>query len=318
MRHRPWVVALAVAMSACSSSTTGGSSSPAGTDRSPTTPSTARRVVPAPIADLIEKTSMTEQAQQLFLDADPKIEGRTELQRNCRNTSSAHTLGCFLVTRQCRAGADPSTCSVETRIHLLGIDRADVKDLIYVSAAHEMLHAAYEVMPRPERGQLDRNLESALAQLDQCRLSANLAAYGGGGEERLSELHSILATEFPSLPAELERHYSRYLVNRHLVIQAHDRTLGGREQEICTLRSTLDQLEARIGAQRAQLQRLRSSGDTRAYNAQVPSFNARVSTHNRLVASHNRKVREYNRLLANLGSSADVLQPREATPPPRQ
>ena len=318
MRRAAWVAALALALSACSTAGTGGSSAPDEARPSPTTPGTTTPPVPAPIADLMEKTSMTELAKRIFLGAHPTIEGKTELQRNCRNTSTTHTLGCFLVTRRCRAGADPATCSVETRIHLLRIDRADVKDLVYVSAAHEMLHAAYEAMPRPERRQLDHDLESALAQLDQCRLSANMAAYSGlGGEERLSELHSILGTEFPALPAALQAHYSKYLANRRLVIETHDRTLGGREQEICGLRASLDQLEARLEGMRAQLQRLRSSGDRAAYNAQVPSFNAQVSARDRLLATHNRRVREYNQLLATLGSSTDVLQPRQAPPPPQ-
>lgn len=307
--------AVALALSACSSSTTGGSTPnrersqpPAGSRTPPTT-------VPAPIAELMEKASMGEQGRRLFLDADPRIEGKAELQRSCRNTSSVHTLGCFLASKRCQVRAGPSTCSVETRIHLLHIERAELKDLMYVSAAHEMLHAAYEAMTPAERAQLHVHLESALSGLDQCRLSANLAAYSGvAGGERMSELHSILGTEFASLPPALQAHYSRYLVNRQAVVQAHDRTLGGREQEICGLRASLDQLEAQVTGLRAQLRRLRSSGNVRAYNAQVPGFNAQVSTYNRLVAAHNGKVREYNQLLASLGSSTDALQQRGAVP----
>lgn len=307
----------ALALSGCASTTTDGSSA-ANRQRSsaPTAATTPPTTVPAPIADLMEKASMGEQARRLFLDADPKIESKAELQRSCRNTSSVHTLGCFLATRRCELGASPSTCSIEARIHLLRIERADLKDLMYVSAAHEMLHAAYEALAPPERAQLNAHLQSALPGLDQCRLSANLAAYSGlVGDERLSELHSILGTEFPSLPPALQAHYSRYLVNRQSLVQAHDRTLGGREQEICGLRASLDQLEARITGLRGQLRRLRSSGNVRAYNTQVASFNADVSTYNRLVATHNTKVGEYNDLLTSLGNSADALQQRGAAPP---
>lgn len=305
-----------LAVSACAGTTTDRSPTAdrrrsAGQTASTTPPTT----VPAAIADIMAKASMSEQARRLFLEADPKIESKAELQRSCRNTSSVHTLGCFTAIRRCELGANPSNCSVENRIHLLRIERADLKDLMYVSAAHEMLHAAYEAMAPADRAQLNSHLQSALPGLDQCRLSANLAAYSGlVGDERLSELHSILGTEFPSLPSALQAHYSRYLVDRQSVVQAHDRTLGGREQEICGLRARLDQLEARIAGLRAQLRRLRSSGNVRAYNAQVPSFNAEVNTYNRLVTTHNTKVREYNELLTSLGSSADALQQRGTAP----
>ena len=310
------VCAATLALFACDRATTDRSpSADRPRSRAPTAATTPPTTIPAPIADVMERASMSEQARRLFLEAEPRIEGKAELQRSCRNTSSVHTLGCFLATRRCELRAGPSTCSVEKRIHLLRIERVDLKDLMYVSAAHEMLHAAYEAMPPPERAQLNANLQSALPGLDQCRLSANMAAYSGlGGDARLSELHSILGTEFPSLPPALQTHYSRYLLNRRSLVQAHDRTLGGREQEICGLRARLDQLEARIAGLRAQLRRLRSSGNVRAYNAQVPSFYAEVSTYNRLVATHNTKVREYNDLLASLGSTADALQQRGAAP----
>ncbi|MDQ3569538.1 MAG: hypothetical protein M3396_02730 [Actinomycetota bacterium] len=272
-----------------------------------------------PIAELMERTSMTSQARELFLKARPKIEGRAEFAGKCRNASGSHTLGCFLVFRSCPSGGSPSACSKETQIHLLQIQRPDASDLIYVSAAHEVLHAVYEEMPTPERRHIDSQLEAALPQLDQCRVDANLKAYAGrASTERLNELHSILATEFANLPPGLNAHYSRYFVNRQLVTQAHDRSLGGLEQDICRLQSRLDQLEARIGSLRRQLQQLRSAGNVRAYNSQVPNFNAMVTEHNQAVDSHNRRVREYNQLLVSLGGDAGVLQPRDRAEVPAQ
>ena len=111
-----------------------------------------------PIAKLMDRTAMTSQARKLFLDARPRIEPKAEFAGSCRNASGAHTLGCFLVYRSCPTGAAPSGCSKETRIHLLRIDRPDASDLIYVSAAHEVLHAAYEEMPPAERRQIDAQL----------------------------------------------------------------------------------------------------------------------------------------------------------------
>ena len=309
------VVSLALVASACSPGGTRGTESHDGSSRANTS---SAPDVPSSIVDLMQKTSMTERARRLFLDSDPRLVGKGELQRDCRNTSSAHVLGCFLVTSECRAeGGIGPDCSKKTKIHLLDVDRADVRDLVYVSAAHETLHAAYEQIPASERRDLDRQLESALPQLDACVLAANLGAYRAKGpDEQMSELHSVLATEFARLPPALEAHYSEYFSNRQVVVQAHDRTLGYREQEICVLRTQIDQLQRNIAGLRQQLDRLKAAGNAAAHNAQVPGFNARVSLHNRLVDSHNRRVQEYNQLLGSLGSGVDVLQPRTAQPPP--
>ena len=262
---------------------------------------------------------MTPAGRKLFLDAKPRIETKAELGGNCRSTSGAHTLGCFLVVRQCSDSGVPTGCSTSTQIHLLKIDQTDLSDLIYVSAAHEMLHAAYEGIPAGDRQQLDRQLEAALTQLDQCRVDTNLKAYANRTPaERTNELHSVLATEFAVLPPALQAHFSRFFTNRELVVAAHDRTLGGREQEICSLRSRLDQVESRIRSLRRQLQQLRSAGNLRASNALVPTINAQVVEQNRMADTHNRRVREYNQLLVNLGDDAGVLAPREPDDTPGQ
>ncbi len=260
---------------------------------------------------------MTAEARTLFLDARPRIESAVEFGSNCRNKSGAHTLGCFLVVKDCQTGGLSSGCSTRTQIHLLRIDRPDAHDLVYVSAAHEMLHAAYEKLPPDGRIRIDRELEAALPQLDKCRVDTNLGAYADRvGSDRLSELHSVLATEFAVLPPGLQSHFNRYFSNRQLVVSAHDRTLGNREQEICGLRSRLDQLEGQIGSIRRQMQQLRSSDNIPAYNALVPRINALVREHNRAADTHNRRVREYNRLLESLGGDPGALAPRQppATP----
>lgn len=261
---------------------------------------------------------MTKEAQRLFLAARPKIRDEAELGADCRRTSSVHALGCLVLTKRCRTGAGRTTCSRQTQIYLLDIPQADLRDLMNVAAAHEVLHAAYTAMPDDERERLDQELEAALGQLDQCRVSARLGAYSGRvGERRLNELHSILATEFASLSASLETHYSKYFSNRQRVVDA-DRVLGDREKELCGLEARLDRRDARIAALERELQRLRSSGNVPAHNARVPAFNAQVNSQRRLNDTYTRKVGQYNELLASLGSRAGVLQQRQATEPPPQ
>ncbi len=152
------MTALSLLTAACSSSG-GDGSGQSGAGASPTAQGAPPPPPPsAPILDLMAKTSMTGEARTLFLEARPRIESMAELQGNCSKRSGAHTLGCFLVMKECQTGS--SRCSLKTQIHLLQIDRPDAHDLIYVSAAHEMLHAAYEQMPQNDRLRIDRQLEA--------------------------------------------------------------------------------------------------------------------------------------------------------------
>lgn len=255
---------------------------------------------------------MTEGARALFLDAQPSIEDKAELERNCRKNTGAHTLGCFLVVKECRSTGVPPECSTRTRIHLLRMDQAETHDLIYVSAAHEVLHAAYEGIPDEERRRIDRQLEAAVPKLDKCRVDNNLGAYADRGPaEKLSELHSVLATEFSVLPPGLQAHFSQYLADRQLVVAAHDRALGNREQAICDLEARLDQLEVRMDPLRRQLRQLRSAGRLEASNALVDPLNSLANEHNRIADEHNRLVNEYNQILVSLGAPAGALTPRD-------
>jgi uncharacterized coiled-coil protein SlyX len=190
--------------------------------------------------------------------------------------------------------------------------RPDAHDLVYVSGAHEMLHAVYEQLPPDYRLQIDRQLEAALPQLDQCRVDTNLRAYDNQmGAERTNELHSVLATEFGVLPPGLQSHFSRYFSNRQLVVSAHDRTLGHREEAICGQRSRLDQIEAQLKSLQQRLQRQRPSGNLAAYNALVDRHNALAREQNRAVDAYNRRVREHNQFLESIGGEPGTLSPRE-------
>ncbi len=215
---------VALASASCDS---GGSGDTSGSTPTSTAGAAQTAIAPA-IEDLARKTTMTETARRLFLEARPQIESTAEFNTHCGTVSNQHTLGCLITTRQCRSG--DTGCSVSRRIHLLRVDRGDLSDVTYVAAAHEMLHVAYQEIPEAERAQLDRQLQAAIAGLDRCKVSVTFGTYGGSAaSEKLTEVHSVLGTQLAKLPAALESHYSKYLSNRQAVVQAHVRTLGRHE-----------------------------------------------------------------------------------------
>jgi hypothetical protein len=253
----------------------------------PTTaaPTTTTVPVPADVADLAATTTMTERARRIFLAARPAIEDLPTFAGNCGTDNPAdaggpktHTAGCY----------------VAGRIHLLAPDRPEARDLLYVVAAHELLHAVYGSLGPAERARIDAELEAARA--GNARLEERLKPYAGL-PTLTNEIHSILGSEFDGLSPALEAHYAQYFTDRGAVVAARQRTLGAREDEIARLRAEADDLDNRIETLRATLISQRAAGDVRAYNASVASFNALINRYNSTIETLNADVEEYNGLL---------------------
>ena len=249
------------------------------------TPTTAP--APADLQDIIATTTMTERARRIFLAANPAIEDGATFARSCGveqrpdppSQPTTHTRGCY----------------VAGRIHLLAPERAETRDLLYVVAAHELLHAVYGVLGAGERARVDAEVEAARAGNE--RLEERLRPYASS-PTLANEMHSILGSEFDGLPPALEAHYAQYFSNRAAVVAARQRTLGTREDEMRRLKAEIDDLGARISALRETQEQLRAAGDVRTYNANVPVVNGLIDRYNARVDALNAVVAEYNGLLS--------------------
>ncbi len=251
-----------------------------------TAATTTTAPVPTDVADLAATTTMTERARRVFLAASPAIEDPATFSTNCGVDERSDTPGGVRTHTQ--------GCYVSGRIHLLAPDRAEARDLLYVVAAHELLHAVYASLPPVERIRIDAELTAARAGNE--RLEERLRPYAGS-PTLTNEIHSILGSEFDGLSPALETHYAQYFQNRAAVVAARQRTLGGREDEIRRLKAEVDELDARINTLRDTQEQLRASGDIRSYNANVPVINGLISRYNARVEALNAQIDEYNGLL---------------------
>ena len=259
-----------------------------GTAELTTTSSTTTTTAPPPadVQDLMLTTTMTERARRIFLAASPAIEEPAAFAGNCgiedspgRSDRQTHTHGCY----------------VAGRIHLRAPDRAEARDLLYVVAAHELLHAVYALLVPSERARIDVEVEAARAAGNE-RLEERLRSYGSG-PTLANEMHSILGSEFAGLSPVLEAHYAQFFANRAAVVAARQRTLGVKEDGIRALKAEVDDLDARINTLRATQEELRAAGDIRGYNANVDPINALISRYNTQVNALNALIDEYNGLL---------------------
>ena len=227
-------------------------------------------------------TGMTPRARRTFTKSDPHIEDSATLNESCAEviesapgSSRSHTYGCV----------------IDGVIHVRSFARPEVRDLIYVSAAHELLHVVYAQLPRAERERLDEELNAARAGIPA--LEERLKVYKDAAEDTPDEVHSLLGTEFAGLSPALEAHFSKYF-DRNLVLGAFRQSLGDREDEIRALQARVDELEQELTSLKATMDAQEEAGNLRAFNANVERYNDLVDEHNTAVAVSNQKVDEYN------------------------
>jgi hypothetical protein len=279
-------VALAAGCTAPTRARVAAPPAPATTTTAAPTTTTTTVPVPADLQDLVATTTMTDRARRTFLAADPAVEDLATFVRNCdvdsRSDSTSeprtHVQGCF----------------VGGRIHLLAPDRAEAHDLLYVVAAHELLHAVYATLGSADRSRVDAEVEAARAGNE--RLGERLKPYGSTPTLD-NEIHSILGSEFDGLSPALEAHYAQFFSNRAAVVAFRQRTLGAREDEMDRLKGDIAGLEARIDALKAGQAALEAADDIHTYNANVPVINGLISRYNAQVDVLNARIDEYNSLL---------------------
>lgn len=257
------------------------------------------------IQGFADRMLMTRFARQIFFDTNPQLQARAPFTSSCPAKERRQILGCY----------------IDERIFILRVGQADLAPVMDVTAAHEMLHAAYQELGSAERKRVDGWTKSfyQVTGSRDTELRQMLERYPES--ERTNELHSLLGTQVTSLSAELERYYTRYFVRRDAVLNANDRSgkvfddIESRHavlvKEIQGLATRIDELVAQETAKAAEAQRL--SADIRGLREadRIEESNALVSQQNaaadrvaelqenirRLIEQHNSRVQEINQLV---------------------
>lgn len=266
---------------------------------------------PAEIAQLAGDVSFNDSSRRLFYVYHPSLEGKGTFNQHCKLSEKTIVLGCYVTGKG---------------IYLYDVTDERLAGVEQVTAAHEMLHAAYDRLSSKEREQVNGWLEQALSQLANERIKTTVEEYRQNGADVNNELHSILGTEVRSLPPELEAYYGRYFANRLKVVEyseKYEQVFTERKQKIAELDERLTVLKAQIDglqadvearsgslqSERAKLDNYAASGNTSAYNAAVPGYNASVSAYNAKVRELRRLIDSYNTLVAQ--RNAIVLEESE-------
>jgi hypothetical protein len=282
---------------------------------------------PATVEQLATETGLTGTGRNIFYASEPALHDKHSFNQYCVFPEQSFVIGCY--------DGD--------RIHVLDIDVRDLEPAEPVTAAHEMLHAAWVRLKKNEREELEKLLLAQYRDSKDQHLIDLVRKYEAANNSDpdiiVNELHSILGTEIYDLSPQLESYYARYFTNRRAVVdlyQSYEAVFAATEAELAELRAEIDAIYAdieakgsslelqkrRIDATDARLRQLAASGDEAGYNslhsqqsALINRYNSAVEIYNSRVALYQSLVERYkdltirqNDLVNALNSKVEIIQ----------
>ena len=210
------------------------------------------------IAAIAFRASLNERGTFYLYASRPQINDRDTFNSRCHQlVEKAAVLGCY----------------ANREISIFNVTDQRLDGIREVTAAHEMLHAAYDRLTTSDAAQVNGWLEQQIARISDPKLKERLALYDQTEPgERLNELHSIIGTEIATISPELETYYARYFSNRSKVVtlaNQYEAVFGQLEDRQKTLISEMNALADQIDS------------DSKWYETNLTSLQADIADFNR-------------------------------------
>lgn len=206
------------------------------------------------IVDLTDRLQLTEAGHRIFWASEPTLDASQHFNEQCAqvdHSEEGHVLGCYS----------------QGVIHLFAVTDERLNGIVEVTAAHELLHAAFARMGSDERSTFAKKLNKLYKELakEDPVLEERMSVYSQLSPIAFAnELHSVLGTEQRELPDWLEQHYAAWFEDRGLIVDFFD-----------DYHAVFDQLKQRSEELQQEMAALREDVETRsaAYDQAVEAFN---------------------------------------------
>lgn len=163
-------------------------------------------------------------------------------------------------------------CYTQQRIYVFEIENQKLAGIVETTAAHELLHAAYERMSDDEKNMINAELQRVYETVKTPELEERMKYYDRTQPgERLNELHSILGTEYLNLGSILETHYLQYFKDRSYIVGFYNNY----SSVFMAVLAELKRLESAINTASAELNQTIES-----YNQSVEALESDFNTFN--------------------------------------
>jgi len=265
---------------------------------------------PAAILNLAKDDTMTPYALKVFKVNHPSIEDKQTFNVNCPNDGGEKTivLGCYH--------------SDQAGIFLLNVSDSRLYGVQQVTAAHEMLHAAYDRLSTSERKKVDAMLLNYYNHdLTNPRIKQDINLYKQTEpHDVVNEMHSVFGTEIANLPAPLENYYKRYFSDRQKIaayanqyqaaFTSRQSAVSQDDAELSSMKTQIQNMEADIKSKYSAINTEQNTlnsektNDVSAYNADIGGYNQQVDAYNNEVASLKTVIAQYNSLVTTRNSIA--------------
>jgi len=265
---------------------------------------------PAAVVALADDITLTDKSRKLFYVNHPELQDRNTFNTSCSSRGEQTiVLGCYH--------------PVDRGIFLFHVEDDRLMGVDQVTAAHEVLHAAYDRLSDSKQAEIDKLLQNFndTGSYDE-RIKIIMASYQKyEPNDVVNEMHSIFATEVAGLPAELEQYYSQYFKDRSKIVRyatdyqteftsrqnqvaAYDVQLKEMKQAIDSNSQSIERQEVAIAGLRDQLDRDRGSDNVEAFNRNVPVYNARIDQYNALINRTKTLISDYNKTVTERNNLA--------------
>jgi hypothetical protein len=268
---------------------------------------------PANVAQLATDTTMNDYARHLFyLNKPGVLPTVASFRQHCPENQDTIVLGCYH--------------SGENGIFVYDVPDPTLGGVQQVTAAHEMLHAAYGRLSHHDKTVLNAQLQAFYKHgLADKQVLDELKIYKVTEPDSLpDEMHSLFGTEITQLPPGLESYYKKFFTDRSKIvgyqaryqtqftqrqdaIAADDKQLNDLKAQINAQQPILDSQLATITADRARINGYATSNNVAAYNAAVPGFNAEIDHYNAGIGTLQSLITSFNDLVAARNAIAGQL-----------
>jgi hypothetical protein len=272
---------------------------------------------PANISLLASEDGMTAYATHVFYVNHPVV---TDALKGCHQNEQTIVLGCYYGAQQ--------------GIEIKNVADSRLSGVEEVTAAHEMLHAAYDRLDSSQKDKVNAMLlDYYKHNLKDRRIIDTMNSYKKSEpNDVINEMHSVFGTEISNLPAGLENYYKQYFSDRAkvtafaanyegeftgriAVIDADDTQLSAMRAEIRDEEQNLQNQLQSLQADRQRIENSNNNSQIVAYNSRVASYNDGVRKLQTDITTFNSLVEERNKLAAELKSLQTSLGTNLQTQP---
>lgn len=216
------------------------------------------------ISSIGRKMDLTSTGSRIFFASEPELVATSDFNDDCHATEKTSVvIGCYMTGR----------------IYLYDVTNEELRGIRVVTAAHEILHAAYDRLSSRERTRVNELLEerARVIKSEDPEFLKRMSVYDElTSAERVNELHSVIGTEVSSIGSELEDYYRRYFDDRSKIVEYYEQYHG----VFVTVENQAKELAASLDSQAVSVNRRINEYNQEAtiLDADIVTFNRRANT----------------------------------------